>query len=903
MLKIKNLKCEYARNPVGIGEKRPRFSWIINSDGKKVMQTAYHIQVSEDNSFRNILWDSGIAGSEDSIHVEYRGPELNSRTRYYFRVKIRDNKNNESPWSRAGFFETAMFDNNGWKASFISSGKSDTSGFSACPLFRREFSVKRDFISARVYVTALGLYELWINGKRVGEDLLTPGWTNYRKRLQYQTYDVIALLRKGTNAIGAMVANGWYRGYVASWMENSSQRYGKKTALLLQIYIKYSDGTEDVIVSDKNWKTTRGPLIMSELYHGETYDARLEIPGWNRPGIDDSTWAPARELKINKRIIIPREGVPVRRIEYIKPGKVIKTPRGETVIDMGQNMVGWMHFTVTGKKGSRVVLKHAEVLDKDGNFYTANLRSAKQRIEYILRGEGKECFEPHFSFQGFRYVKIEKYPGKPALKNFTGVAIHTLMEKTGSFKCSNKLVNSLQSNILWGQKGNFIDIPTDCPQRDERLGWTGDAQVFSRTACFNMDTALFFKKWLRDLKSEQLENGGVPYVIPAVKLDVLKFVKDKVPPHSACGWGDAAVICPWNVYLCYGDLRIIREQYDSMKAWVEYVKSQAEDGLIWNKGFHFGDWLALDSKEGSYFGATPNDLVATAFYAYSTGILARAAKLLRRNKEAKHYSHLHKNIIEAFQNKFFTTSGQLTVHTQTAHVLALMFGLVRKKDIKRTVDTLVGYLKDNNWHLDTGFLGTPYLCHVLSDNGRTDVAYRLLLQTDYPSWLYQVLKGATTIWEHWDGIKEDGSFWSARMNSFNHYAYGSIGDWLYRVVAGIDTDENKAGYKRIILRPHPCSGLRWAAAEFRSMYGLIKIRWSYRDGVMEVKITVPHNTKALALLPYATIDSITESGVDIDRSVYGQFREMDSGVELELGSGDYSFSYPVDAAAITDILN
>jgi len=901
MLKLKSLKCEYLKNPVGLGEKKPRFSWVIDSDRKKVMQEAYHIQVSEDIRFKKVLWDSGMVNSGHSIHIEYGGPGLKSRTRYYFRIKIRDNGNNESPWSRTNFFETAMLDNSEWEAVFISSGVSNSSGFSSCPLLRREFDITKRIVSSRVYVTALGLYELWINGKRVGDDLLTPGWTNYKKRVQYQTYDVTGMLEEGPNAIGAILANGWYRGYIAGWMKNSAQRYGKKTALLLQMYITYSDGTEDIIVSDKSWKSESGPLLMSEFYYGETYDARQEVPGWNMPGFDDSGWSPVRELKINKKIIIPGEGVPVRRIEFVRPVKILKTPKGENIIDMGQNMVGWIRFTVTGKRGSRVILKHAEVLDGDGNFYTENLRTAKQRIEYILKGGGEECFEPHFSFQGFRYVKIEKYPGNFVKKNFTGVVVHSMMEKTGSFKCSHSLVNRLQNNILWGQKGNFIDIPTDCPQRDERLGWTGDAQVFSRTACFNMDTSLFFKKWLRDLKSEQLENGGVPYIIPYIKLDVLKFIKDKGPLHSACGWGDAAVICPWNTYLCYGDLRILEEQYGSMKAWVEYIKSQAESGLIWNRGFHFGDWLALDSEEDSRFGATPNDLVATAFYAYSTRILTKTAKLLKKDEDANYYSNLHKNITEAFQKKFFTSSGELLAHTQTAHVLALMFGLVKKKYIKRTVDTLIGYLRDKNWHLDTGFLGTPYLCHVLSDNGRTDIAYKLLLQTDYPSWLYQVLRGATTIWEHWDGIKEDGSFWSARMNSFNHYAYGSIGDWLYRVVAGIDTDERKAGYGRITLKPHPCLGLSWAAAEFKSLYGPIKIKWNYENEVMEIKVTVPHNTRALVLLPYATIEGISESSKVIEDSIYGEATGKDCGVELELGSGDYYFSYPVDSSMIPDL--
>lgn len=893
MLKIKNLRCEYIKNP--IGEQKLKFSWVLDSEEREVLQTSYRIQISKwDDSFKSLLWDSGVVKSDNSINVEYKGPQLESRTHYYYRVMISDNKNNKSFWSKTNFFETGILDKKEWQAVFISCGASESSGFSSSsPLLRKEFNANGEFVFARVYVTSLGLYELWLNGQRVGEDLLTPGWTNYNKRLQYQTYDVTAMLKKGANAIGAMLGNGWYKGYLAGWVEDSKERYGKKTALLLQLHITYTDRSEQVILSDKSWKTIAGPILMSELYHGESYDARLESPGWNNPGFDDNTWVPVSKLEVNKEILVAQEGVPIRKIETITPQKIIKTPCGKTVIDMGQNMVGWVRFTVRGTKGDRVVLKHAEVLDKDGNFYTENLRSAKQTIEYILKGEGEECFEPHFTYQGFRYVKLEEYPGEPRLEDFTGIVIHSVMKKTGNFECSNDLVNQLQRNILWSQKGNFVDIPTDCPQRDERLGWTGDAQVFARTACFNMDTALFFKKWLRDLKSEQLENGSVPYVIPSV-------IEDR--GNSSCGWGDAAVICPWTVYLCYGDLQILEDQYDSMKAWIEYIYSQAENGLLWNTGFHFGDWLALDAKEDSYFGATPNDLIATAFYAYSTSILVKTARLLKKNKDAKRYRELHENIVKTFQREFFTPSGRLAVPTQTAHVLVLMFNLVKEKDRKCTINTLVKYLKENKWHLNTGFLGTPYLCHVLSSNGHTDIAYKLLLQTDYPSWLYQVSKGTTTIWEHWDGIKKDGSFWSANMNSFNHYAYGSIGDWLYRVVAGIDTSEKKAGYKYIILKPQPCRKLEWAAAEFESVYGLIRIKWYYKNGMMRIEVTIPHNTKASLILPYAKIDGLMESGEKLENKLLClKAVETDIGVKVELGSGDYLFNYPLDIDILPDV--
>lgn len=675
MLKAERLQCEYLDNPLGIGVKEPCFSWILQSDENCVLQTSYQIQVSDiENNFDTPLWDSGIVKSDRSIHVVYEGPPLRSRTRYYYRVRVTDNRGNRSDWSEQCFFETALLDNDEWQAEFVTPFADENPEFSSsAPLLRKEFSIKGEVLSARAYATALGLYELYFNGDKAGDAVLAPGWTSYNKRLQYQTYDVTHMLKEGTNAVCAMIGNGWYRGYLVGWGENNREKYGKKTAFLMQLHIKYKDGSEQVVVTDENWKTGQGPVLMSEIYHGETYDASMEIPGWNKPGFDDSGWYGVKRIEVNKNILIAQEGVPIKRIEIIEPVKFLKTPRGETVIDMGQNMVGWIRFSVSGKRGSRVVLRHAEVLDKEGNLYTDNLQSARQTIEYILKGDGEECFEPHFTFQGFRYVEVEEYPGELLLENFKGIVVHSELESTGSFSCSNDMINQLQHNILWGQKGNFVDVPTDCPQRDERLGWTGDAQVFMRTACFNMNSTRFFRKWLHDLEADQLPGGGVPHVIPNVLGE---------NAHSACGWSDASVICPWIFYLCYGDLRVIEEQYKSMKAWVEHVRSQAENGLIWNTGSHYGDWLALDSKEGSYRGATPNDFCATAFYAYSTELLAKAAKLLNKHEDAIFYSTLHKGIVNAFREEFYTPSGRLAVPTQTAHVLALMFNLVDEKDKK-----------------------------------------------------------------------------------------------------------------------------------------------------------------------------------------------------------------------------
>ena len=883
MLSIKKIRCEYKKNPIGIDVVRPRISWQISTKVSGIVQTSYRIQVSkDDDNFNNIVWDTGIEYSQQSIHIEYSGNILKSRSRYYYRIQICDNKGNDSGWSETAFWEMGLLSISEWVASWITSDNSEENfRKDECPLLRNEIKVNGKIKAARIYATALGLYELYINGKRVDDNLFTPGWTSYNKRLQYQTYDVINLLTKGNNVIGAMLSNGWYKGNLA-W-EDSKNLYGDKRALLLQLHITYEDGREEVIISDDNWKVSTGTILMSEIYHGEVYDATLEKEGWNTPYFDDCEWEKAKFIPHTKEILVAQENVPVRVIEEINPIEIITSPKGEVVIDFGQNMVGWVQFKVQGEAGTIVTLRHAEVLDSEGNFYTDNLRSAKQTIRYILKGNGVEIYEPHFTFQGFRYVSIEGYPSGIKLENFIGKVIHSVMEQTGEFNCSNELINRLQHNILWGQKGNFLDVPTDCPQRDERLGWTGDAQMFIHTACFNMNVAPFFSKWLKDLYADQSVDKGIPFVIPQV-------LDDK--SYSSSAWGDAATICPWTIYLCYGDKRILEEQYESMKMWVEYIREQGENEYLWNTGFHFGDWLGLDSKPDSYVGATPKDFIATAFYAYSTEILASTAKIINKLSEAKEYRELHSNIIKSFRQEFVTPNGRLVAQTQTAHVLALMFKLVEECDKKRTVDTLVEYLEESNYHLTTGFVGTPYLCHVLSENGYNDIAYKLLLQTDCPSWLYQITKGATTIWEHWDGIKEDGSFWSKDMNSFNHYAYGAIGDWLYRVVCGIDTSTKAPGYKHINICPKPGFGLDFAEAKLQTMYGQIKSKWSKKDEKVELTVEIPANTTATIVLTEATLSKILVNGMDITKvkSIL-KYEQAKDGVKIEVGSGEYVFLY------------
>jgi alpha-L-rhamnosidase len=663
--------------------------------------------------------------------------------------------------------------------------------------------------------------------------------------------------------------------------------YGERLALLLQLQITYADGRVLIVGSDASWKAATGPILLADLYNGEHYDARLEKPGWSRVGYDDGDWAGVHPLDHPREVLITPAGPPVRRIEEITPLAILRTPAGETVFDMGQNMVGWVRLTVNGAAGTTVTLRHAEVLDKDGNFYTDNLRNAEQTVRYTLKGGGEEAYEPRFSFQGFRYVAVDGLPGAPTLANLTGIVIHSDMTPTGSFETSSPLINQLQHNIVWGQKGNFLDVPTDCPQRDERLGWTGDAQVFARTAAFNMDVAGFFTKWLGDLAADQKPNGAIPFVIP----DPLTRGSDA--GIGATGWADAGIILPWTLYLAYSDTRILETQYESMKAWVGYMQGRAGEDLIWYGDFHFGDWLAYATDRSDYPGATTDkDLIATAYFAYSTSLLQRIASVLRKEDDAARYATLLEDVKEAFRKEFITANGRLASNTQTAYALALSFGLMPEGQETQAARRLAQDVRTFSDHITTGFLGTPLLCHSLSDFGYLDVAYDLLNQETYPSWLYPVRMGATTIWERWDGIKPDTSFQDAGMNSFNHYAYGAIGEWLYRVVAGLEADPEEPGYKHVRIQPQPGGGLTLARAELYTMYGLTTSAWELNDGRFHIEATVPPNTHATVRLPHATLAQVTESGLALDAApgIVRAYQEGEA-VIVEVGSGQFRFTY------------
>ncbi|WP_372637231.1 family 78 glycoside hydrolase catalytic domain [Cohnella sp.] len=894
---VRSLTCEYREALLGTAVRVPRLGWKLESDRRGTVQTAFRIQTAEsEDGFDAPLWDSGRVEGDRSVLVEYGGPAVRSRTRYYYRVKAWDNYGRETGWSRTGWWETGLLSPEEWKAEWVTPDPEAIDPHAKeAYLLRKGFSVKKGIRSARIYATAAGVYELYANGSRVGEDVLAPGWTSYRERHQYQTYDVTGLLRGGDNVIGIALGDGWYKGEL-TWLSKRNI-YGDRRAALLQLYIGYEDGSEEWVVTNRTWEAATGAIRMSELYAGELYDARMAREGWSEAGGTDGDWHGTVEVPLGYGQLVAQENDPTRVTETLSPQAVLRTPQGNRVLDMGQNLVGRMRFSLDLPAGARVLLRHAEVLDKDGNFYTGNLRKAKQTVEYIAGEAGRVSYAPHFTFQGFRYVLVEglEQLSDESLKNgFVAEVLHTDMEPTGRFECSNSMVNRLQQNIVWGQRGNFLDVPTDCPQRDERLGWTGDAQVFIRTAAFNYHVGPFFTKWLRDLKADQRDTGSVPYVVPNALEDYTSTMWGD-ETYTSSAWGDAATVCPWTVYLVYGDRRLLEEQYGSMKAWVEFIRAQGDDEVLWNTGFHFGDWLALDAHEGSYFGATPVELVATAYYALSTRILRDAAAVLGKDEEAGEYGRLLEGIIAKFRETFLTSEGRMAASTQTANILPLVFGLADGEDRKRIAADLNELVVRNGHHLDTGFVGTPYLCIALSENGYHETALKLLLQDTYPSWLYSITKGATTIWEHWDGIKPDGSFWSDDMNSYNHYAYGAIGDWMYRYVAGLDMDESEPAYKRAKIRPGCANGeLTFARASFESAYGRIASGWRAEGGDIFVDVDVPGNAGADILLPSARLASVTESGSALEAAEgVRSLSQTDEGVRLSVGSGSYRFRFPV----------
>ena len=878
---VTKLTCEYLTNPLGIDVTSPRLSWQISSTENNLLQSAYEIRVASDPKLlqKPDLWSCNKVESAQSVNISYQGKALQSGQKAYWQVRVWTSDGKRTDWSTPASFETGLMQASDWKASWITLAdeRSDKKSKPA-QYFRKEFSIAKTIKNARIYITSLGLYQLYINGQKVSTDLFTPGWTSYNKRLQYQVYDVTALLQQ-SNAVAAVVSDGWYRGHIGFGHQHNF--YGKQLALLAQMRIDFTDGSSETIVTDKSWKVTNnGPITSSDIYNGERYDANKELTNWNKAGYNASAWDNAGVINHTYNTLVATRSVPVRATTEIKAIKKIITPKGEIVYDFGQNMVGWVRAKLKGNKGDTITLRFAEVLDKAGNFYTDNLRNAESTDTYILKGDANETFEPKFTFHGFRYLQVSGNSVSLPTENLTGIVVHSDMAPTGTFSCSDSLINQLQHNIQWGQRGNFLDVPTDCPQRDERLGWTGDAQVFSMTAAYNFNVATFFSKWMEDLSADQYADGRVPHVIP----DVIGN------QGGSTAWADVSVIIPWNMYLVYNDKQILERQYSSMKKWIEYMKNRAGNDCIWTGDYHFGDWLAFATPWSDYPGATTEkDLIATAYFCYSTSLFSKIAEITGRKDDASTYSALANKIKAAFCQEYVTPNGRLVSHTQTAYLLAIAFDLL-PDNMKHKA---AGYLSEDLekfGHLTTGFVGTPLLCSTLSAINRDDLAFRLLMNKNYPSWLYPVLKGATTIWERWDGIKPDGSFQDVGMNSFNHYAYGAIGDWLYRHVAGIDIDENQPGYKHFKLAPHVGKGeLTKVSSKLETIYGQIVSAWTIDKDKFIYTIEIPANTTATVTLPYARVADVKLNNNSLDKKATQNGRD----VLIEMGSGKYQFIYAI----------
>ena len=666
-------------------------------------------------------------------------------------------------------------------------------------------------------ITALGVYEAKLNGERVGDFILAPGWTSYLNRLQVQSYDVTNLL-KTENSLEVTVGQGWRA--IANKRDGSDFLGYRDTALIAELTIVYADGTAESIVTDSSWTARESKLRYTNIYDGDIYDATFKA-GSARHCIC---------VDLEKDMLIPQEGEKIVEQERMPALQVIKTPAGETVIDFGQNMTGYVEFRIKGTPGAQATISHGETLDRDGNFYNANYRSADAQIKFICDGE-EHIYKSALTFFGFRYIRLENWPDEVKKENFTAIVVHSDIRRTGYFECSDEAVNKLFKNIIWGQKSNFLDVPTDCPQRDERLGWTGDAQVFVRTASLNFDAERFFKKWLHDLAADQGRDGCVPHVVPNIFDDM----------GGSSAWSDAAVICPWEIYRTYGDKKVLEDQFDSMKAWIDWMRERSENGRR-SGGSHFGDWLGLDSPEGSYKGATPEELIATAYYKYSTELFIKSAHALGR--DVSEYENIPAEAAAAFRREYME-NGRVKNATQTGCVLALYFDIT---DDRAATATQLNELVKRAGHLETGFVGTPYLLHALSDNGYAETAYDLLLRREYPSWLYPISKGATTVWEHWDGIKPDGTMWSTDMNSFNHYAYGAVADWMYGAAAGINSDPDRPGFEHIIFRPVTDRRLDFVKASIDTRRGTVASEWRRENGRIKYIFTVPEGCCASAVI-------------------------------------------------------
>lgn len=924
LLRIEQLRCEYLENPLGIDTTAPRLNWKLQSSQRAQKQTHYQILVASSKDKLNTndadLWNTSKVVSSQTTQIAYDGKPLESGREYFWKVRVWDKDGKPTPWSNTSKWTMGLLSAGEWEASWISFKddsplKADQKTMVLPPAryYRKTFPTKKKVRRATIYATALGIYDLHLNGNRVSQQLFTPGWSDYKKRIYYNTFDVTEQIISGQNAIGAIVADGWYSGYVGYGMlvgygPNRCGRYiyGKTPALLVQLEIEYTDGTTDCIPTDPTWKVTTGPYTQADIIMGETYDARKELTAWNKPRFADQNWSSAILAKDNgstKATFHDKAGqkdvelgftqppvmksylaVPIRQTQTLKPIAITEPKKGVYIFNLGQNFSGVVRLKVKGKRGRKITIRHGEMLHPDGRLMTENLRKARATDYYILKGApAGEVYEPRFAYHGFQFAEVTGLSQKPDLDTLTGVVIHSDTPMVSTFECSDSMVNQLFSNVIWTQRANFFEVPTDCPQRDERLGWTGDAQIYARTATYNADVAAFFTKWLDDLEESQLPNGAFPDYAP------YPMMHGKPKRGFATAWSDAGIICPYAIYQAYGDTRVIERHYEAMQRFINFRKKQSPDYLGVNTGNGWGDWLSLGSK-------TPIEFIDTVYFAYSTKLMSEMSAAIGKQSDSTEYKKLYLNIKKAFAKKYLKPDATLTVDNQTAYVLSLSTGLIPDAKIPHAQKRLVQLLEKNDFRMTTGFLGTKPLLAVLTNADQNDLALRLLQSRRFPSWGYEIINGATSIWERWNSFTKENGFGESGMNSFSHYSFGAVCQWMFQDLAGIDT--KGPGYKHIIIRPHPPTAgsnpdhkpINWVRATYDSIHGPIVSNWSKSKSSFVLEVSIPANTTATVYLPDANIENVTESNKSLSKAPgILNTKKVNNDLAVTIGSGSYNF--------------
>lgn len=909
--RLKDFVIEHQKSPIGIDCRKPVFGWKLVSGEKNVFQTAYQLKIYADGILEA---DTGRIRSEDSIEVTVPNWETKPMTAYHSHVTVWDNYGNQA--EAEGTFETGRLGvpftsgwvepeqiptENSWKNKEMNSETVGTNAFAGeerdfgefqpAQYIRIPFCIEKELKKARVYATAHGLYQLEVNGVRADDREFAPENTTYHKILQYQTYDVTSLLKKGKNAFGVILGDGWWAGRVG--VSGDSCQYGDKLGLLLEAAFTYEDGTEESVSAEQGVSSV-GPIVYSDLFVGEKYDAGKELEGWSQAEYDDALWKPVKKAKYSMENLIGQYASPVRMLRCFTPREILHSPKGEVILDVGQVVAGQLEFTLEAKAGIEIKLEHSEVLDEQGNYFNNILGTNKEQTDVYITKEGKQTFRPHFTYHGFRYVRITGWPGELSPEQFKIYVYTSEMEDIGNFETSDERINRLQKNIWWSQVSNTISIPTDCPQR-EKAGWTGDIMAYAPTLCFLRNADAFLTGWMANVRADQLEDGAVPMIVPYLKAYEI-FIKNSTNTDTSCGWGDAVIAVPYAVYQAYGDRRILEENYEAMKKWMGYIQYRAANfhpegyenweearkkrsRYLWNTDFHYGDWLipslVLGNPDGGAMMQTAYatmGIVAPAYYAFSAGTMAKVAEILGKNGDAAYYQSLYEKIRKAFMEEYVHKDGTIDADFQGIYVIALKNNLVTEETRPLMVEHLCDMIEKNNGCLDTGFLSILFLMDVLCENGRRDVAYKLMFQTKCPSWLYEVEQGATTMWESWGAIGEDGT---VSTYSYNHYAFGCVGDWMYRELGGIKA--LAPGYKKIRVAPALDCGLSWAKVKEETPYGETCVEWKIEEGRAAVSVQIPANTTAEIVLP-------------------GREKEV-------VGSGKYTIIFDIPGVSPAEVLN